>query len=87
MVKLLGRSIGYRVLHGRILTLWQPRGTFVLTDLENGYYMVRFDSSDDYLKVLSGGPWVIFGHYLMVQPWSSSFSTRGSSGGGLGSFS
>jgi hypothetical protein len=24
---------------------------------------------------LSGGPWMIYGHYLVVQPWSRDFTT------------
>ncbi|MBA0597982.1 hypothetical protein Gorai_007763, partial [Gossypium raimondii] len=29
---------------------------------------------NDYNKALVGGPWVIFGHYLTVRPWSPDFS-------------
>lgn len=36
--------------------------------------MVKFDSMVDYNKVLFKALWVIFGHYLMIQPWNP-FST------------
>ncbi|MBA0730755.1 hypothetical protein Golax_025858 [Gossypium laxum] len=48
---------------------------FQLMDLENDYYLIRFNSEDDYNKVVFGGPWVIFGQYLTVRLWSTDFST------------
>ncbi|KAL4296172.1 hypothetical protein GQ457_12G018930 [Hibiscus cannabinus] len=75
IVRLLGRSIGYKVLLDRIYGLWHPRGELQLIDLENNYYLVRFEDERDYADVLINGPWTIFGSYLTVQPWSCSFST------------
>ncbi|KAH1123278.1 hypothetical protein J1N35_006438 [Gossypium stocksii] len=43
-------------------------------DVENGYFLAKFQSTVDYDKVLSQGPWVIFGHYLTVQPWTIDFN-------------
>lgn len=37
-------------------------------DVENGCYLVRSQNKGDYEMVLTQGPWVVFGHYLMVQP-------------------
>ncbi|KAL4387714.1 hypothetical protein GQ457_09G012610 [Hibiscus cannabinus] len=37
--------------------------------------LVRFANAADVTKVLMGGPWLIYGNYLTVQPWSRSFST------------
>ncbi|MBA0592186.1 hypothetical protein Gorai_009171, partial [Gossypium raimondii] len=31
-------------------------------------------ADEDYVKVLSEGPWAIFGQYLMVQPWIIDFN-------------
>ncbi|KDO40369.1 hypothetical protein CISIN_1g048241mg, partial [Citrus sinensis] len=61
IVKLLGRSIGYR-------SLW-----FTVIDLENYYYLVSFGAEEDGEFVLTQGPWTIFGHYLTVQKWSPTF--------------
>ncbi|MBA0580916.1 hypothetical protein Gorai_023115 [Gossypium raimondii] len=30
--------------------------------------------TDDYEMVLTQGPWVVFGHYLTVQPWTIDFN-------------
>ncbi|MBA0550902.1 hypothetical protein Golob_021812, partial [Gossypium lobatum] len=45
-------------------------------DPENGYFMEKFNSEDDYIKALFEGLWVVFGHYLTVQPCSTSFLTN-----------
>ncbi|KAH1081279.1 hypothetical protein J1N35_021040 [Gossypium stocksii] len=43
-------------------------------DLDNYYFMVRFKLSEDFSNVLTKGPWVVFCHYLVVQPWNTRFS-------------
>ncbi|KAK5826605.1 hypothetical protein PVK06_021531 [Gossypium arboreum] len=42
-------------------------------DIENGYYLVRFQSIVDYDLALTQGSWIVFGHYLIVQPWTVEF--------------
>ncbi|KAL4278310.1 hypothetical protein GQ457_03G020200 [Hibiscus cannabinus] len=63
------------VLLDRIYGLWHLRGELQLIDLENNYYLVRFEDERDYADVLINGPWTIFGSYLTVQLWSRSLST------------
>ncbi|KAH1072982.1 hypothetical protein J1N35_025310 [Gossypium stocksii] len=46
-----------------------------LMDLENDFYLVRFNNEEDYNRVLVGGPWVVYGQFLTVHPWSLDFST------------
>lgn len=74
VIKLLGRNIGYGVLNNLISSLWNPIKPFHLMDIENGYYLVKFQSIDDYTKALSQGPWMIYGQYLTVQPWTKDFN-------------
>ncbi|KAL4340929.1 hypothetical protein GQ457_08G016820 [Hibiscus cannabinus] len=75
VIRLLGRTIGYRTLLNIIELLWKPRGEIRLIDLDNDYYLVRFALAEDCEKVLTGGPWVIYGSYVTVQPWIRNFST------------
>ncbi|GMI75472.1 hypothetical protein HRI_001216500 [Hibiscus trionum] len=75
VVRLLGRSIGYRALHNRVHMMWKSVGEISIVDLDNEYFLARFAMESDYESVLSGGPWVIYGSYLTVQPWSRDFST------------
>ncbi|XP_039029459.1 uncharacterized protein LOC120163645 [Hibiscus syriacus] len=75
IVQLLGRKNGYKTLMDRINQLWKPKGQFQVVDLDNDYYIVMFTNEDDYIRVLMDGPWMVYGNYLIVQPWSRTFST------------
>ncbi|MBA0878496.1 hypothetical protein Goshw_021855 [Gossypium schwendimanii] len=43
-------------------------------DIENGYYLEKFQDKRDFEKVISQGPWVTYGQYLIVQPWIKNFN-------------
>ncbi|KAJ4822794.1 hypothetical protein Tsubulata_039470 [Turnera subulata] len=73
IVKLLGRTIGYKALCGRIQTLWNPRGKYRVIDLLNNYFTVWFELRIDCTHALCDGPWQVYGSALTVQPWSSQF--------------
>ncbi|KAK5786057.1 hypothetical protein PVK06_040684 [Gossypium arboreum] len=45
VLKLLGRNIDYRALTNRIHSLWNPSKPFHLMDIENGYYLAKFQSN------------------------------------------
>ncbi|KAJ4833102.1 hypothetical protein Tsubulata_001085 [Turnera subulata] len=53
--------------------LWGPRGGFRIIDLDHNYYLVKLADGHDYLQVMTGGPWVILDHYLIVEPWQPNF--------------
>ncbi|KAL4302754.1 hypothetical protein GQ457_10G008390 [Hibiscus cannabinus] len=75
VVKLLGRHIGYNTQHKKLYELRKLTQAFRLMDIENDYFLVTFRSRSDYFHVIVGGPWVIFGSYLTVEPWTEDFST------------
>ncbi|KAI9124904.1 hypothetical protein K1719_004231 [Acacia pycnantha] len=79
VIKLLGRSINYHDLASRTQALWKLRGSYQLVDMERSFYFATFDLEEDYMKVLTGGPWMIYGAYLTVQPWSLEFDAKTSS--------
>lgn len=56
IVKLLGKSVSYRILDQKIRDLWQLDLWYELTNFAEGYYMVCFFSRKDYLHVLEDGP-------------------------------
>lgn len=74
VLKLLGHNIGYSVLQNKIYNLWKPSSLFQLMDIENVYFLAKFQNKIDCEKVLAEGHWVLFGQYLIVQPWSVSFN-------------
>lgn len=73
IIKLLGRRIGYSAFHNKLYALWKPSRHFRLMDLDNEYFLVRFQAIEDYTPVLARGPCVIFRKYLTVQPWRMGF--------------
>ena len=34
--------------------------------VDNGYFLAKFSSVEDYEYAKYGGPWLIFNHYLML---------------------
>lgn len=75
-VRMIGRSISYRVLSNRIETLWGLTSDYKIVDLDNNYFLLKLASQNYYNRVLMGGPWMMYGHYLVVQPWSREFTTK-----------
>lgn len=73
VVKLLGRSVSYRMLSQRLADMWASNHHLEIIDLEDGYYVVRFYAKEDYDYALENGPWVIQGHYLSVNKLSPGF--------------
>ncbi|PPR93435.1 hypothetical protein GOBAR_AA27226 [Gossypium barbadense] len=74
VLKLFGRNIRYSALNNRISSVWYPSKPFHLMDIENGYFLAKFQSIDDFVKVLPQGPWMISGQYLTVQRWIKEFN-------------
>ncbi|GLU09453.1 hypothetical protein SLE2022_263150 [Rubroshorea leprosula] len=74
IIKLLGKSMHFHVLHSRLLKEWKTENDFEIIDVGFGYYIVKFSSPQDYSMILSGGPYKLFDHYLAVQPWELGFN-------------
>lgn len=72
-VKVLGKAVGYRSLYAQLLKLWRPAEVWSMVDVGFGCFMVRFEKDSDYIQLLACGPWMIYGHYLVVQPWHPNF--------------
>lgn len=45
-----------------------------LIDLGNEFFLAKFSASEDYELVLTGGPWMVFDHYLTVRHWQEEFN-------------
>lgn len=76
VLKLLRHNIGYSVLQNKIYSLWKPMTPLHMMDIENRYFLVKFHNNADCERTLSEGPWIIFGQYLIVQPWTLSFNPK-----------
>ncbi|KAK4270594.1 hypothetical protein QN277_019382 [Acacia crassicarpa] len=73
IVKLLGRNIRYRNLLAILQTLWAKRGVISLINVGNGFFVVKLTNKEDYMNALTGGPWMLFDHYLTVRAWEPLF--------------
>ncbi|XP_028788532.1 uncharacterized protein LOC114744533 [Neltuma alba] len=73
IVKLLDRSIGYKALQSRLQSLWAKRGVINLINIGYGFFVVKLSNREDYFNALTGGPWMIYDHYLTVRPWEPRF--------------
>lgn len=62
-------------LANKVQGLWKTTKPFQLMDMENDYYLVKFQDEENYSNVLTKGPWTNFCQYLTVRPGSPSFST------------
>lgn len=74
VIKLLGRNIVYVALHNRVSNLRWPSKPFQLMDIENRYFLEKFQFVEDFDKVFSQGPWIIYDQYLTAQPWTMEFN-------------
>ncbi|CAL1374354.1 unnamed protein product [Linum trigynum] len=75
VVRLLGRSISYTYLCSQLRWKWRPTGRLDILDLDDRTFLVTFHNDQDFLHALTGGPWTILDHYLVVHQWSPSFRT------------
>lgn len=73
VIKLLGKSMGYNMMKEKLKKVWKPYGCFDILDVDNGFYMVKFDREADREKALSEGPWMLYDHYLAVSRWTPDF--------------
>lgn len=67
IMKLLIKRVGYMVLKKKIEMVWTRTGSILIIDVGNNFYFVKFHAKDDYEYAFTGGPWLIFDHYLALR--------------------
>lgn len=70
IVNVFGRTVGFNYLSFKINALWKHGAKLDCVDLGRDFFLIRFNYSDDFDKVLKGGPWFIGGHILAIRPWN-----------------
>ncbi|KAF7827642.1 reverse transcriptase [Senna tora] len=73
IIKLLGKTVGFKFLLRKVNQLWGRTGEIELVDLGNNYFLEKFDTYSDLDFALTGGPWIILDHYLIIRSWTSLF--------------
>lgn len=77
IVKVYGRTVGFNYLTFKINTLWKPTTRIDSVDLIKDFFLIKFNSNDDYDKVLKGGSWFVGEHFLAIKSWETYFKSIG----------
>lgn len=73
IVKVWGRTVGYNYLLKRLKIIWRPKAFLDLVALENGYFLAKFYSVEDFKFARDEGSWTVLDHYLVVKEWAPDF--------------
>lgn len=73
IVKVYGRTVGFNYLTFKINALWKPVAKLDCVNLGKDFFFIRFSNSDDYDKVLRGGPSFVGEHFLAIKQWEPYF--------------
>ncbi|XP_020685527.1 uncharacterized protein LOC110101805 [Dendrobium catenatum] len=77
---LVGYSIGrrpyYEALLGAIKKTWSLKGSMQLLSLSDGFFLLRFSTSEDYEMAWSKGVWFFLGRPFLLQKWSPKFRPK-----------
>lgn len=74
VLKVLDKTISFRILQERIPRVWNLDLGCELVDIDKGYLVARFYSQAYYYKVLNEGLWMVMGNYLTITKWRLNFS-------------
>ncbi|XP_028789038.1 uncharacterized protein LOC114745067 [Neltuma alba] len=70
IVTVLGRMVRDDALEMKLKKLW---GEVEVIDIGSGFFLVKCISDASYDLALTGGHWLMFDHYISVQPWKEDF--------------
>ncbi|KAL8161267.1 hypothetical protein V2J09_012756 [Rumex salicifolius] len=73
IIKVLDNHLGYMYLRRKLQQKWSPKGPFLMSDIGNDFYVVKFSNQEDLSFVLTQGPWLIGESYLTIQRWRPNF--------------
>ncbi|XP_028768306.1 uncharacterized protein LOC114725909 [Neltuma alba] len=54
--------------------MWGKAGKVDVVDIDMDYFLVEFQSKEDYELALTGGPWIVMDSYLVVMRWKPAFN-------------
>ncbi|KAL4294232.1 hypothetical protein AHAS_Ahas18G0207500 [Arachis hypogaea] len=73
MVKVLEKRVTFAFMEQRLRRDWEGKGKIHVIDMNRDYFFVHFSDKEDYAHALMEGPWMVAGHYLIVQRWRPFF--------------
>lgn len=73
VITLLGRQRNRYQIKDKLDLLWGFKD-YEIIDMLNNYFIIRFTLMHHCKLALTEGLWVIQGHYMAIQKWSSNFN-------------
>ncbi|KAI0513437.1 hypothetical protein KFK09_009458 [Dendrobium nobile] len=77
---LVGYSLGKRPFYGSLLAavskVWKLKGSIKMISLNDGFFLFKFSSAEDFEYVWNKGIWFILGKPFVLQKWSPLFSPK-----------
>ncbi|WOK98947.1 hypothetical protein Cni_G07659 [Canna indica] len=55
------------------MSIWSSFNITNVIDLENRFFLFRFSSKEDVVRVLTTGPWAFMGDLINLRPWRPDF--------------
>lgn len=71
--KLFGKSSLFEMVKTILLGLWKTLGVVHISDMSNGYLLIRCETEVTKQHLLFGGPWSVNGLTLQLVPWQPYF--------------
>lgn len=71
--KLFGKSPPFEQVKADLLAKWSMFGEILISDLPNGFLLIRCPSQQVMEKLLLDGPWTVNGIILQISPWKPFF--------------
>ena len=53
--------------------MWKLAGKLDCVALGADFFLIKLYLKEDYVKILSGGPWFVDGHFLSIRGWVPNF--------------
>lgn len=71
--KFFGKSPPFEQVKEILTAKWNDLGSFQISDLPNGYLLIRCSTHEAMQKLLFEGPWAVNGTVLQLVPWKPYF--------------
>lgn len=66
IVKVYGRTVGYKFLSTKLLEVWKLNDPLNLIDMGNDIFLINFKNVENFRKALHEGPWFLGKYFLIV---------------------
>ncbi|CAN1159316.1 hypothetical protein LINPERHAP2_LOCUS22628 [Linum perenne] len=79
IISTLGKKFSFAFMSRKIPQIWAKKGEVNVSDVGWGFFVVKFQSTEDYERAMFGGPWMVVDHCVVIQNWGPYFRPKESS--------